>query len=39
MYLGAIELIDGSMKDPEYINYINDLCDFLEPIVIPITEN
>jgi len=32
-----IELIDGSLKDPEYVKYVNDLCDFLEPIVIPIT--
>ncbi len=32
-----IELIDGSMKDPEYIKYLNDLCDFLETIVTPIT--
>ena len=32
-----IELIDGSMKDPEYVKYVNDLCDFLETIVTPIT--
>ena len=32
-----IELIDGSMKDPECIKYLNDLCNFLEPIVTPIT--
>jgi hypothetical protein len=32
-----IELIDGSMKDPEYMKYINELCDFLEPMVTPIT--
>jgi len=32
-----IELIDGSMKDPEYTKYVNDLCDFLETIVTPIT--
>ena len=32
-----IELIDGSLKDPEYVKYVNDLCDFLEPIVTPIT--
>ena len=32
-----IELIDGSMKDPEYVKYVNDLCNFLEPIVTPIT--
>ena len=25
-----IELIDGSMKDPEYVKYINDLCNFLD---------
>ena len=29
-----IELIDGSMKDPEYTKYVNDLCDFLETIVL-----
>jgi hypothetical protein len=32
-----IELIDGNMKNPEYVKYINDLCNFLEPIVTPIT--
>jgi len=32
-----IELIDGSIKNPEYIKYLNDLCNFLEPIVTPIT--
>ena len=32
-----IELIDCSMKDPECIKYLNDLCNFLEPIVTPIT--
>ena len=32
-----IELIDGSMKNPEYVKYVNDLCDFLETIVTPIT--
>ncbi len=32
-----IELIDGSLKDPEYVNYVNDLCNFLEPMVTPIT--
>jgi hypothetical protein len=32
-----IELIDGSIKDPEYVKYVNDLCDFLETIVTPIT--
>jgi len=25
------------MKDPECIKYLNDLCNFLEPIVTPIT--
>ena len=32
-----IELIDCSMKDPECIKYLNDLCNFLEPMVTPIT--
>lgn len=32
-----IELIDCSMKDPECMKYLNDLCDFLEPMVTPIT--
>jgi hypothetical protein len=32
-----IELIDCSMKDPECKKYLNDLCDFLEPMVTPIT--
>ena len=32
-----IELIDGRVTDPEYTKYVNDLCDFLEPIVTPIT--
>jgi hypothetical protein len=29
-----IELIDGSMRDPEYTKYVNDLFDFLETIVL-----
>jgi len=29
-----IELIDGSMRDPEYMKYVNDLFDFLETIVL-----
>ena len=32
-----IELIDCSMRDPECIKYLNDLCNFLEPMVTPIT--
>jgi hypothetical protein len=32
-----IELIDGRVTDPEFIKYLNDLCDFLELIVTPIT--
>ena len=32
-----IELIDGSIGDREYINYLTELCDFLELIVTPIT--
>lgn len=30
-----IELIDGSMKDPEYMEYVNDLCNFLEHTQVP----
>jgi hypothetical protein len=29
-----IELIDGNMRDPEYMKYVNDLFDFLETIVL-----
>ena len=32
-----IELIDCSMKDPECMKYLTDLCNFLEPMVTPIT--
>ena len=32
-----IELIDGRIGDREYINYLNELCDFLDTIVTPIT--
>ena len=32
-----IELIDGRIGDREYINYLTELCDFLETIVTPIT--
>jgi hypothetical protein len=32
-----IELIDGRIGDREYINYLTELCDFLELIVTPVT--
>lgn len=32
-----IELIDGRIGDREYINYLTELCDFLDTIVTPIT--
>jgi len=32
-----IELIDGRIGDREYINYLNELCDFLDTMVTPIT--
>jgi hypothetical protein len=34
-----IELIDGSFKDPEYIKYVTDLCDFLEPMITPVIKD
>ena len=32
-----IELIDGRIGDREYINYLTELCDFLDTMVTPIT--
>jgi hypothetical protein len=32
-----IELIDGRIGDREYIDYLTELCDFLELIVTPVT--
>ena len=32
-----IELIDGRIGDREYINYLHELCDFLDTMVTPIT--
>jgi hypothetical protein len=32
-----IELIDGRVGDREYINYLTELCDFLDTMVTPIT--
>ena len=34
-----IELIDGRVTDHEFIKYLTDLCDFLEPMITPIIKD
>jgi hypothetical protein len=34
-----IELIDGRVTDHEFIKYLTDLCDFLDPMITPIIKD